>query len=400
MSNNTKAPEKKIEAAPAPGRRGRGPASMSQVKDSMGSIKRVLRMYVKQFPVLTWVVVICNIYNAVAASMPAVFLQKVTAVLEETIYTGDWETAKIKIVSFLIPLICIYALAAILSIVQSQVQAYMTQKFLHKLRTDLFNKMQTLPLRYFDTHKHGDIMSHYTNDIDTLRQLVSMALPTILRAGVVVISVFFIMLNYSFWMTLIMIVGIIAMMFATGKVGAGSAKYFIRQQKAVASTEGYIQEIMNGQKVVKVFNHEDKVKAEFDKLNNGLAEDSGKANTYANILAPIIGNIGNIVYVLLAVGGGLMTVFGVVNLSFSGLPMGIDIIVPFLNGSKQFMGNINQLTMQMNAIVMAGAGAQRIFELLDEESETDDGYVTLVNANIAPDGTITEAEHQTGHWAT
>ncbi len=399
MSEHKNSPGKAPEAAPAPGRRGRGPASMSQVKDSMGSIKRVLGMYIKQFPVLTWVVVICNIYNAVAAAMPAVFLQKVTAVLEETIESGDWETAKIKIVSFLIPLIIIYSLASILSIVQSQVQAYMTQKFLHKLRTDLFNKMQTLPLRYFDTHKHGDIMSHYTNDIDTLRQLVSMALPTILRAGVVVISVFIIMLNYSIWMTFIMIAGIIAMMFATGKVGAGSAKYFIRQQRAVAATEGYIQEIMNGQKVVKVFNHEEKVKAEFDKLNDGLAEDSGKANTYANILAPIIGNIGNIVYVLLAVGGGLMTVFGVVNISISGLPMGIDIIVPFLNGSKQFMGNINQLTMQMNAIVMAGAGAQRIFALLDEEPETDDGYVTLVNANIASDGTITEAERPTGHWA-
>ena len=399
MSEHKNSPGKAPEAAPAPGRRGRGPASMSQVKDSMGSIKRVLGMYIKQFPVLTWVVVICNIYNAVAAAMPAVFLQKVTAVLEETIESGDWETAKIKIVSFLIPLIIIYSLASILSIVQSQVQAYMTQKFLHKLRTDLFNKMQTLPLRYFDTHKHGDIMSHYTNDIDTLRQLVSMALPTILRAGVVVISVFIIMLNYSIWMTFIMIAGIIAMMFATGKVGAGSAKYFIRQQRAVAATEGYIQEIMNGQKVVKVFNHEEKVKAEFDKLNDGLAEDSGKANTYANILAPIIGNIGNIVYVLLAVGGGLMTVFGVVNISISGLPMGIDIIVPFLNGSKQFMGNINQLTMQMNAIVMAGAGAQRIFALLDEEPETDDGYVTLVNANIAADGTITEAERPTGHWA-
>ena len=399
MSEHKNSPGKAPDAAPAPGRRGRGPSSMSQVKDSMGSIKRVLGMYIKQFPVLTWVVVICNIYNAVAAAMPAVFLQKVTAVLEETIESGDWETAKIKIVSFLIPLIIIYSLASILSIVQSQVQAYMTQKFLHKLRTDLFNKMQTLPLRYFDTHKHGDIMSHYTNDIDTLRQLVSMALPTILRAGVVVISVFIIMLNYSIWMTFIMIAGIIAMMFATGKVGAGSAKYFIRQQRAVAATEGYIQEIMNGQKVVKVFNHEEKVKAEFDKLNDGLAEDSGKANTYANILAPIIGNIGNIVYVLLAVGGGLMTVFGVVNISISGLPMGIDIIVPFLNGSKQFMGNINQLTMQMNAIVMAGAGAQRIFALLDEEPETDDGYVTLVNANIAADGTITEAERPTGHWA-
>ncbi|MBQ6018108.1 MAG: ABC transporter ATP-binding protein [Clostridiales bacterium] len=372
---------------------------MSQVIGSMGSLKRVIKMYIKIFPVLSWVVVLFNVYNAVAAALPMVFLQKVTVVLEESLESGDWEYAKIKIISYLIPLICIYAGAAIVSILNSQLMAYMTQKFLHRLRTDLFNKMQTLPLRYFDTHKHGDIMSHYTNDIDTLRQLVSMAIPNIIRAGVVVITVFVTMLNYSIWLTLIMIAGIIAMMFATGKVGAGSAKYFIRQQKAVASTEGFIQEIMNGQKVVKVFNHEEKVTEEFNKLNDGLAEDSSKANTYANILAPIIGNIGNIVYVLLAVGGGLMTILGVTNVSFSGLPMGIDIIVPFLNGSKQFMGNINQLTMQMNAIVMAGAGAQRIFALLDEEPETDDGYVTLVNANIAPDGTITEADHQTGHWA-
>ena len=399
MSKKNDAPEKKVEAAPAPGGRRRGPASMSQVIGSMGSLKRVIKMYIKLFPVLSWVVVLFNVYNAVAAALPMVFLQKVTVVLEESLESGDWEYAKIKIISYLIPLIIIYAGAAIVSILNSQLMAYMTQKFLHRLRTDLFNKMQTLPLRYFDTHKHGDIMSHYTNDIDTLRQLVSMAIPNIIRAGVVVITVFVTMLNYSIWLTLIMIAGIIAMMFATGKVGAGSAKYFIRQQKAVASTEGFIQEIMNGQKVVKVFNHEGKVTEEFNKLNDGLAEDSSKANTYANILAPIIGNIGNIVYVLLAVGGGLMTILGVTNVSFSGLPMGIDIIVPFLNGSKQFMGNINQLTMQMNAIVMAGAGAQRIFALLDEEPETDDGYVTLVNANIAPDGTITEADHQTGHWA-
>ena len=399
MSKKNDAPEKNVEAAPAPGGRRRGPASMSQVIGSMGSLKRVIKMYIKIFPVLSWVVVLFNVYNAVAAALPMVFLQKVTVVLEESLESGDWEYAKIKIISYLIPLIIIYAGAAIVSILNSQLMAYMTQKFLHRLRTDLFNKMQTLPLRYFDTHKHGDIMSHYTNDIDTLRQLVSMAIPNIIRAGVVVITVFVTMLNYSIWLTLIMIAGIIAMMFATGKVGAGSAKYFIRQQKAVASTEGFIQEIMNGQKVVKVFNHEGKVTEEFNKLNDGLAEDSSKANTYANILAPIIGNIGNIVYVLLAVGGGLMTILGVTNVSFSGLPMGIDIIVPFLNGSKQFMGNINQLTMQMNAIVMAGAGAQRIFALLDEEPETDDGYVTLVNANIAPDGTITEADHQTGHWA-
>ena len=399
MSEKTNAPKKKVEAAPAPGGRHRGAASMSQVMGSMDSLKRVVKLYVKQFPVLTWVVVFCIVYNSITASVPSIFLQKVIVVIEETYESGDWERAKIEIIALLIPLILIFAGAAIVSVLQSQLLAYMTQKFLDKLRTDLFNKMQTLPLSYFDTHKHGDIMSHYTNDIDTLRQLVSMAIPTIIRAGVVVIAVFFIMIYYSLWMTLIMVLGIIAMMFVTGKVGAGSAKYFMRQQKAVAATEGYVQEIMNGQKVVKVFNHEGKVTEEFNRLNTGLAEDSGKANTYANILAPIIGNIGNIVYVLLAIAGGLMIAFHTPNIAISGAIFSIDIMVPFLNMSKQFMGNINQLTMQMNAIVMAGAGAERVFALLDSEPETDDGYVTLVNANIAEDGTITEADHKTGHWA-
>ncbi len=399
MSEKTNAPKKKIEAAPAPGGRGRGAASMSQVMGSMDSLKRVFRLYVKQFPVLTWVVALCIVYNSIAAALPSVFLQKVIDVINRTIESGDWESAKIEIIALLIPLIAIYAGAAIVSILQTQLLAYMTQKFLDKLRTELFNKMQTLPLSYFDTHKHGDIMSHYTNDIDALRQLVSMALPNILRCAVVVIAVFFIMIYYSLWMTLIMVVGIIAMVFVTGKVGAGSAKYFVRQQKAVAATEGFVQEIMNGQKVVKVFNHEGKVTEEFNRLNDGLAEDSGKANTYANILAPIIGNIGNIAYVLLAVVGGLLIAFNAPNIAISGMPFGIDIMVPFLNMSKQFMGNINQLTMQMNAIVMAGAGAQRIFDLLDTEPETDDGYVTLVNANIAEDGTITESDHKTGRWA-
>ena len=399
MSEKTNAPKKKIEAAPAPGGRHRGAASMSQIKDSMGSLKRVVKMYLKQFPVLTWVVAVCIIYNSIAAALPSVFLQKVIDVINRTIDSGDWASAKIDIVSLLIPLILIYAGAAIFSILQAQLLAYMTQKFLDKLRTELFNKMQTLPLRYFDTHKHGDIMSHYTNDIDALRQLVSMALPNILRCAVVVIAVFFIMIYYSLWLTLIMIVGIIAMVFVTGKVGASSAKFFMRQQKAVAATEGFVQEIMNGQKVVKVFNHEGKVTEEFNKLNDSLAEDSGQANTYANILAPIIGNIGNIAYVLLAVVGGMLILFNAPNISLSGMIIGTDIVVPFLNMSKQFMGNINQLTMQMNAIVMAGAGAERVFELLDSDPETDDGYVTLVNANIAADGTITEADHKTGHWA-
>ena len=396
--NKAKAPA----AAPAPARgpgRNRGPASMSQIKDSAGSLKRVLKIYFRYFPKLIWVIFVCILVGAVTAAVPSIFQQKIIAIIESSWETGDWAGARPRVLAYIIPLVCLYVVALALAIVQSQVIAHMTQKFLARLREDLFDKMQRLPLKYFDTHKHGEIMSHYTNDIDTLRQLVSMAIPNILRNVILLVTVFGIMLYYSVWMTLILCFGIVLMIVITGKVGAGSAKYFIRQQKAVAAAEGFIQETMNGQKVVKVFNHEKQVIDSFEELNDALMSDSGKANAYANILAPIINNIGNIVYVLLAAAGGVMIYYGTPNFSFSGLPFGIAIMIPFLNMCKQFMGNLNQLTMQMNAIVMAGAGADRIFSLLDQEPETDDGYVTLVNCEIAPDGTVSEADHNTGHWA-
>ena len=389
-------------AAPAPARgpgRNRGPASMSQIKDSAGSLKRGLKIYFRYFPKLIWVIFVCILVGAVTAAVPSIFQQKIIAIIESSWETGDWAGARPRVLAYIIPLLCLYVVALALAVVQSQVIAHMTQTFLARLREDLFDKMQRLPLKYFDTHKHGEIMSHYTNDIDTLRQLVSMALPNILRNVILLVTVFGIMLYYSVWMTLILCFGIVLMIVITGKVGAGSAKYFIRQQKAVAAAEGFIQETMNGQKVVKVFNHEKQVIDSFEELNDTLMSDSGKANAYANILAPIINNIGNIVYVLLAAAGGVMIYYGTPNFSFSGLPFGIAIMIPFLNMCKQFMGNLNQLTMQMNAIVMAGAGADRIFSLLDQEPETDDGYVTLVNCEIAPDGTVTEADHNTGHWA-
>jgi len=398
--NKTKAPEKAPQAAPqrGPGRN-RGPASMSQIKGSIGSIKRVLKIYVSYFPKLVWVIALCIFVGAVTAAVPSIFQKNILSIIKETWESGNWEAARPQVLSYLIPLVCLYVLALLLAILQSQVIAFMTQKFLARLREDLFDKMQRLPLRYFDTHKHGEIMSHYTNDIDTLRQLVSMAIPNILRNVILLVTVFGIMLYYSVWMTLILCLGFVLMIVITGKVGAGSAKYFIRQQKAVASAEGFIQETMNGQKVVKVFNHEEQAIKSFEELNETLVSDSGKANAYANVLAPIINNIGNIIYVLLAVAGGLMIFFHAPNLSFSGEAFSIAIMVPFLNMCKQFMGNLNQLTMQMNAIVMAGAGAERIFALLDQDPETDDGYVTLVNCEIAPDGTVTEADHKTGHWA-
>ncbi|MCR4687989.1 MAG: ABC transporter ATP-binding protein/permease [Saccharofermentans sp.] len=380
-------------------RRRRGVASVSQVKDSLGCMKRAIKMYFGYFPKLAPVVILCFIVSSVTALLPAIFQKEMIEIIEKHIATGDWEAAKPEAVKLIVPLICIYVVALLFSVFQSQILAFMTQRFMHNLRTKMFDSMQRLPIKYFDTHKHGDIMSHYTNDIDTLRQLVSMAFPSLIRATIVVVGVFAIMLSYSIWMTLVVVLGVIAMMVITGKVGGGSAKYFIRQQKAVASTEGFVQEIMNGQKVVKVFNHEKEAIEKFEELNKGLTSDSSKANAYANILGPIINNIGNIMYVLIAVVGGVLLYFKVPNLSLSGAAFSISILVPFLNMSKQFMGNLNQLTMQMNSIVMAAAGAARIFELLDEAPEADDGYVTLVNAEIAPDGTITEADHKTGKWA-
>ena len=277
--------------------------------------------------------------------------------------------------------------------------AYMTQGFLDKLRREMFDGMQDLPIKYFDTHQHGDIMSYYTNDIDTLRQLVSQAIPSFIQAGAIVLCVLAIMLYYSVLMTLVLLLGVVAMIFVAKKVGGGSARFFLRQQKSVAKTEGYIQEMMNGQKVVKVFCHEDACLAGFDEINDALCDDSFRANAYANILGPIIGNIGNVLYVTLALVGGVFLLANVPNVSISGAAFSVSILIPFLNMSKQFTGNVNQLTQQINSIVMAGAGAERIFTLVEEKPEADNGYVTLVNANIAPDGTITESAERTGRWA-
>ena len=263
----------------------------------------------------------------------------------------------------------------------------------------MFNGMQNLPIKYFDTNKHGDIMSHYTNDIDTLRQLISQALPSLLRAGSVVICVFFVMIYYSLWMTLVLLLGVAAMMFVTKKVGGGSAKYFLRQQQSLGRAEGFAQEMMNGQKVIKVFSHESECEDEFDEINNALCDDSCRANAYANILGPIIGNIGNVLYVVVAVAGGIFLLTKIPNVSISRAALDISIVVPFLNMTKQFTGNVNQLSQQINAIVMGLAGAERIFELVDEEPEADNGYVTLVNVETDKNGNITESSKHTGKWA-
>ncbi len=363
------------------------------------TFKRIMKTLIGYYPVLVPVTVFCILFSAIAAAIPDIFIQKIIAIIEVWQPDKNWTAAVKEITPLMVILISMYVISIIAVTVYSELMAFITQGFLSKLRISMFGGMQNLPIKYFDTNKHGDIMSYYTNDIDTLRQLISQSMPALIRSIAIVIGVFFIMLYYSVWMTLLLLVGVAAMMIISKKVGGGSAKYFIKQQQSIGKAEGFIQEMMNGQKVIKVFNHEEECISDFEEINTALCDDSCKANAYANILGPIIMNIGNIIYVLIAVAGGLFLLSGVPNISISGLGFSISIIIPFLNMTKQFTSNINQLSQQINSIVMGLAGAERIFALMDETPETDDGYVTLVNANIAPDGTITETDKHTGCWA-
>ncbi len=372
------------------------PASKGEAFRSLGRVVRMLRGF---YPVMLPLTILCILFSAAASSIPAVFVQKVIGDIEVWADTGDWEAAKAVILPKVGLLIVLYVLSIISMTLYQQLIAVMTQGFLNKMRCAMFDGMQTLPIKFFDTHQHGDIMSYYTNDIDTLRQLLSQSLPTLVQAGAIVLFVFTIMIYYSIWLTLVVLGGVVLMMLVSGKLGGGSAKFFVRQQQSVGKMEGYVQEMMNGQKVVQVFCHEEQSQAGFNKLNEQLFNDSYRANAYANALAPIILNIGNILYVVIAAVGGAMLIGHASNFSLSGLALDISIVVPFLNMTKQFTGNLNQLTQQLNAIVMAVAGAERIFKLMDEKPEADDGYVTMVNTTTDAEGNLTETSERTHQWA-
>lgn len=368
-------------------------------KFNMSTFKRVVKMLFGYYPVLLPLAIFCIIFSAIVATAPAIFNQQIIAVIEDWYISRDWSGAKEVIIPKIIILAVLYLLSLIAVFAHTQLMAYITQGFLGKMRKTLFGKMQNLPIKYFDTNKHGDIMSHYTNDIDTLRQLVSQAIPALLQSGIIVVCVFSIMLWYSIWMTVVVALGVIALMYITKTVGGGSAKYFMRQQKSIGKTEGFIQEMMNGQKVVKVFCHEEKSQQAFDEINEQLFEDSKRAHSYANLLGPINMNIGNILYVIIATVGGFFLLSDVPNFSISGMAFNISIVIPFLNMTKQFTGNINQVSQQINSIVMGLAGAERVFNLMDAEPEVDNGYVTLVNAKKDENGNITECKERTGLWA-
>ncbi len=368
-------------------------------KGGFKDIFRIIKLFRSFYPVLFPLTIVCIIFSAIVSSIPALFIQKIIEKIQVWQPTQDWASASKEIIPLVCVLIALYILAFASILAHTQLMAYMTHGFLAKMRKMMFSGMQNLPIKYFDTNKHGDIMSHYTNDLDTLRQLVSQALPALVQSFVIVVSVLSIMLYFSIWMTLVVLVGVCIMLFVSKTVGGGSAKYFIRQQKAMGKTEGFIQEMMNGQKVIKVFCHEDECMQDFDKINNELYEDSYRAHAYANMLGPIIMNIGNILYVVMALVGGIFLLSNVPNVSLSNMAFSISIVVPFLNMTKQFTGNINNVSQQINAIVMAMAGAKRVFALVDQDPETDDGYVTLVNAKILDDGTIEETAVHTGIWA-
>lgn len=368
-------------------------------KNRSVALKRLVKLLFSFYPKLLPFIIILILVNAVISSLPSIFQQNIVAILQTAWENGiGWDIVRPEIMHHIVILASLYLTSLLAGIVYNQLMAIFTQGVLNKIRIKLFDHMETLPIRYFDTHQRGDVMSYYTNDVESLRQMISQSFPQLMISAVTLTTILCIMLYYSIPMALVIILGAIVSVFITKKIGGKSSRYFMAQQKNVARTEGVIEEMINGQKVIKVFNHEPETKEAFDKVNDELYESSYLANKYSNTLMPILNNVSYIIYVFVAVAGGLFIELGVPNLSISGLPFSIAVVVPFLGMSRQFAGNIQQISPQINSIVLGLAGAERVFELMDEESETDEGYVELVNAKKV-NGEIVECKEKTNMWA-
>lgn len=386
-------------------------------KAKKGTLKRLLGMLFSQNKPLLFTIIVCIVITSITGVVSSLFLKNLLNIINEGLtyskpvaeggagLTGSQALDKVlpSLITIFVIMGSVYLVNIICSFLYTRLGAILTQRFLHQTRTGIFDKMQSLPIKYFDSHKTGDIMSVYTNDTDALRQLVSQSIPQLLSAAISLITLLVLMLSYSIWLSLVIFLGVFVMFRITKTVGGKSANYFIKQQQALGREEGFIEEMMQGGKVIKVFCHEEQSKAGFDKKNEELCEMATNANTFANILMPIMGNLGNILYIFVAFVGGLLAVLNVPNLSISGLTYGtvefIIVIMAFLPVSRQFTVNISQSSQQINSIVMGLAGASRIFDILDETPETDDGYVSLVNCKIDENGNITETEERTGFWA-
>ena len=361
------------------------------------TLKRLLS-YMKAYRFQLILVFVCIAVSAFASVMSSLFLQQL---IDDYIAPLLLESAPVftGLLFALGQMAVIYLIGAFASLLYNRIMAVVSQGTLKSIRDDMFAHMQTLPIKYFDTHTHGDIMSHYTNDTDTLRQMISQSIPQTISSVFSVVAVFFSMLSLSVWLTAFVIVFLLLMFKVIGKVTAKSGRYFVRQQQSLGAVNGYVEEMINGQKVVKVFCHEDKAKEAFDERNEELFGNAAEANKFSNVLGPIMNALGYALYVLIAVLGGLMALSGTPNLVLTGMDvMTLGAIASFLQLSRSFVQPISQVTQQISSIIMAMAGASRIFALLDEESEQDEGYVTLVNAERRGD-TLVEAEKHTGLWA-
>ena len=366
----------------------KGPEGMAKVNKDV--VKRLMS-YIGHYKLRFVAVLICIVVNAVAMVSCSLYLQTlidsyITPLLQAA--TPDFA----PLFRSILIMGCIYAVGILACLFYNRTMVSIAQGTLKRIRDEMFEHMQTLPIRYFDTHTHGDIMSHYTNDTDTLRQMLAQSIPQMFSSLITIISVFFAMLFTSWQLTIFVLCFVFIMLQVTGRVAGKSGYYFIRQQKALGDVNGYIEEMINGQKVIKVFCHEEKAKEVFDQKNEELCRDASAANSFANILMPIMGNLGNLQYVLLATIGGTMALGGV-----GGMTIGT--IASFLQLSRSFMNPISQISNQLNMVVMALAGAERIFKLMDEEPEVDEGYVTLVNAKYDENGELTESKERTGLWA-
>ena len=361
------------------------------------TVKRLLS-YFGTYKLQFTFVLICIVISAVAGVLSSLFLQTLIDDYIEPLLIAAAPNFS-GLLRMILVMAGIYLIGVLATLFYNRVMVVIAQGMLKKIRDDMFSHMQTLPIRYFDTHTHGDVMSHYTNDTDTLRQMLTQSIPQTFSSLITIVAVFFAMLSLSIWLTIFVIVLAFIMLKVIGKVAGQSGRYFVKQQESLGDVNGYIEEMINGQKVVKVFCHEEKAKEEFDQKNENLFHNASEANKFANVLGPIVNNLGYVLYVLLAVAGGALALMDVTNLSLSGINvLSLGMIASFLQLSRSFINPISQISQQFSAMIMALAGAQRIFDLIDEEPEQDEGYVTLVNAKYEGQ-TLTETTERTGIWA-
>ena len=385
--------------------RGKMPRTGNEGKVAKRLLKDLFKKYKVQLILVFFLLILTSISNLTGSLFTPMIIDEV---IEPVVLPAEgalplaFSQVSGRLIEIIITMGIFYIIGITSSLLYTRIMAVVTQSFLNDMREKTFAHMQTLPIKYFDQRTHGDIMSVYTNDIDAIRQLVGGSLPNIVHSGMIIVGLIAVMIYNSVWLTLVVFLGVILMLFTTKYVGGNSGKYFMLQQKTLGQLEGYVEEMMHGAKVVKVFCHEQESKDRFDEINEKLRQDVTKANSFGNILGPIMGNIGNIMYVLLAVLGTTLFLSGApVNLSLKEgfAVLGIESAVVFLQMSRQFTQNVNSASMQINSIVMGLAGAGRVYNLLDEESEFDEGYVTLVNAKYDEEGNLVESEERTGIWA-